>query len=207
MNGENIFDIWRFLGKGTPFIVRRNGWYHFSYMVTKVKPKGYYGEAYGYKLTDGKPENGHAKEEIIDCCGCGNWELIENLIEDVDGLKWNCLDENNNLTFGKYKGVNAKEVEAKDEEYFKWALANVGGFNELLFVRKYNVSLQDLLAIKKQIKGALNFSSDDWIKSPVKNNFDFILDQYKYACCAKQKDIRTAVKEIEEYYQQSKTII
>lgn len=55
MNSENIFDIWRFLGKGTPFVVRRNGWYHLSYMVTRVKPKGHYGEAYGYRLTDGKP--------------------------------------------------------------------------------------------------------------------------------------------------------
>ena len=53
MNSENIFDIWRFLGKGTPFVVRRNGWYHLSYMVTRVKPKGHYGEAYGYRLTDG----------------------------------------------------------------------------------------------------------------------------------------------------------
>lgn len=103
MNSENIFDIWRFLGKGTPFVVRRNGWYHLSYMVTRVKPKGHYGEAYGYRLTDGKPENGITEEQVIDCCGCGNWELIENLIEDVDNLKWSCLDESNNLTFGKYK--------------------------------------------------------------------------------------------------------
>lgn len=117
MNSENIFDIWRFLGKGTPFIVRRNGWYHLSYMITKVIPKGHYGEAYGYKLADGKPENDCTNDTIIDCCGCGNWELIENLIEDVDNLKWNCLDENNNLTFGKYKGMNADDVKSKDEEY------------------------------------------------------------------------------------------
>ena len=207
INSENIFDIWRFLGKGTPFIVRRNGWYHLSYMVTRVQPKGQYGEDYGYKLTDGKPENGNTNEEIIGCCGCGNWELIENLIEDVDCLKGSCLDEDNNLTFGKYKGMNAEEVKSKDEEYFKWALANVGGFNELLFSRKYNISLQDLLVIKKQIKEGLNFSSDDWIKSPVKNNFDFVLDQYKYACCANQKDIKTAIKEIEEYYTQNKTLM
>ena len=49
------------------------------------------------------------EEKMIDCCGCGNWELIENLIEDVDNLKWNCLDESNNLTFGKYKGQGAKK--------------------------------------------------------------------------------------------------
>ena len=207
MNSENIFDIWRFLGKGTPFIVRRNGWYHLSYMVTRVKPKGHYGEAYGYKLTDGKPENGITEEQIIDCCGCGNWELIENLIEDVDNLKWNCLDENNNLSFGKYKGMKADEVKSKDEEYFKWAVGYVGGFNELLFSRKYNVSLQELLNIKKQIKKLLSFTSDDWIKSPIRCNYDFYLDQYKYACCAKQKDLETAIKEIEEYYNQNQTII
>ena len=39
MGSENIFDIWRFLGKGTPFIVRRNGWFHLSYKVTKEIPK------------------------------------------------------------------------------------------------------------------------------------------------------------------------
>ena len=47
MGSENIFDIWRFLGKGTPLIVRRYGWFHLSYKVTKVIPKGKYGEAWG----------------------------------------------------------------------------------------------------------------------------------------------------------------
>lgn len=200
MNSENIFDIWRALGKGTPFIVRRNGWFHLSYMVTDVKPKGHYGEAYGYKLTDGKAVDDKPVSSPIDCCGCGNWELVENLIEDVDNLKWNCLDENNNLTFGKYKGMNPEDVLSKDEKYFKWALANVGGLQELLFIRKYNVSRRELLSIKKQIKEGLTFSSDDWIKSSVENNFDFMLDQYKYACCIEKKDIKTAIKEIEEYY-------
>lgn len=27
-----------------------------------------------------------------------------------------------------------------------------------------------------------------------------MLDQYKYACCIEKKDIKTAIKEIEEYY-------
>ena len=56
---------------------------------------------------------------------------------------------------------------------------------------------------KKQIKEHLSFSSDDWIKSSVKSNFDFFLDQYKYSICAKQKDIKLAIKEIEEYYNQT----
>ncbi len=200
MTSDNIFDIWRFIGKGTPFIVRRNGWYHMSYMVTNIKPKGQYGEAYGYKLTDGKPENKNVTETLIECCGCGNWELIENLIEDVHNLKWNCLDDNNNLTFGKYKGINAEEIKDKDPEYFKWALGYVGGFSELLFTRKYNVSLQELFNIKKQIKNRLSFSSDDWIKSPVAINYDCILDRHKYACCAKTENIETAVEEIEKLY-------
>lgn len=53
-----------------------------------------------------------------------------------------CLDENNNLTFGKYKGMNADEVKSKDEEYFKWAWGYVGVFSE--FSRKHNTSLQEL---------------------------------------------------------------
>mgnify|MGYP001635907438 CR=1 FL=1 len=49
-------------------------------------------------------------------------------------------DESNNLTFGKYKGMNVDEVKSKDEDYFKWALGYVGGLQELLFSRKYNIS-------------------------------------------------------------------
>lgn len=207
MKSDNIFDIWRFLGKGTPFVVRRNGWYHLSYKVTRVIPQRQYGKAYGYRLKDGKLEINNQHEELIDCCGCGNWELIENLIEDVNSLQWNCLDENNNLTFGKYKSMNAEELKVKDKDYYEWAWGYIGGFSELIFIRRYGVTLQDLFTIKKQIKESLHFSADDWIKSSVKTNYDFVLDQYKYACCAKQKDIITAVKEIEEYYNQRKSII
>lgn len=206
MISENIFDIWRFLGKGTPFIVRRNGWFHLSYMVTEVKPKGHYGEAYGYRLIDGKPENGNTTSSPIECCGCGNWDLIENLIEDVENLKWNCLDENDRIAFGKYKGLNKEELKEKDPDYFQWALCNIGGLQEQLFIKKHNISRKELLDIKKQIKKNLSFTSDDWIKSSVKNNFDFILDQYKFACSAKIKDIETAVSEIEEMYRNSPNI-
>ena len=66
MNSENIFDIWRFLGKGTPFVVRRNGWYHLSYMVPKVNPKVHYGQANGYRLTHRKPEKGITEKQLID---------------------------------------------------------------------------------------------------------------------------------------------
>lgn len=103
--------------------------------MTKIIPKGKYGEAWGYRLTDGKFEVDTPQEEPIGCCGCGNWELIEkNLIEEVDGLQWSCLDANNNLTFGKYKGMNVEDIKNKDEDYFKWAWANVGGLSELFLL-------------------------------------------------------------------------
>lgn len=103
--------------------------------------------------------------------------------------------------------MNAEELKVKDKDYYEWAWGYIGGFSELIFIRRYGVTLQDLFTIKKQIKESLPFSADDWIKSSVKANYDFVLDQYKYACCAKQKDITTAIKEIEEYYNQRKTII
>lgn len=204
MNSENIFDIWRYLGKGTPFVVRRNGSFHLSYMVTEVKPKGQYGEAYGYRLIDGKPENGNTVSTAIECCGCGNWELIENLIEDVERLKWNYLDENGEITFGKYKGLTPDELKEKDEDYLNWALSNIGGLFEKLFIDKHNVTRKELLDTKKQIKSKLSFSSDDWIKSSVQVNYDSYLDLYKYSCCAKKMDIETAVNEIERYFKASK---
>lgn len=203
ISSDNIFDIWRYLGKGTPFIVRRNVWYHMSYMVTKVNPCGRYGSAYGYKLHDGKPKDGNTDIALINCDGCGNWELIENLIEDVDSLKFNCIDAEGNLTFGKYKGKNVDDVCVADRKYFDWAWCNIGGFSDLYFCRKYGVTLRDLYNVKVRIKGSLSISSDDWIKSPVKSNFDFILDQYKYSCLSGQKDIETAVKEIEDTYNNS----
>jgi len=200
LKSENLFEIWRFLGKGTPFIARRHNWFHLSYMVTRVEPKGYYGKAFGYRLIDGKPENDCLKEECIDCSGNGTWELIENCIERADNLQWNCLDENNILLFGKYKGLSATEVRSKDPDYFCWALGYVGGFGDLLFSRRHNITLQEILDVKKQIKSLLSITSDDWIKSPVDINFDTKLDEYKYACICGNKDVTTAVKEIEEYY-------
>lgn len=146
-----------FFRKGNSFRCKKK-WVVSSFLHgDKAKTQKALCEAYGYRLTDGKPENGITEEQMIDCCGCGNWEFIENLIEDVDNLKWSCLDESNNLTFGKYKGMNADEVKFKDEDYFKWALGYVGGFYELLFSRKYNVSLRELLNSKKQIKKAFEF--------------------------------------------------
>ena len=129
---------------------------------------------------------------------------LQNLIEDVESLKWNCLDDNGKITFGKYKGLTPDELKEKDEGYLNWALSNIGGLYEKLFIDKHNVTRKELLDTKKQIKSKLSFSSDDWIKSSVQVNFDSYLDQYKYSCCAKKMDIETAVNETERYFQASK---
>ena len=129
MGSENIFDIWRFLGKGTPFIVRRNGWFHLSYKVTKVIPKGKYGEAFGYRLTDGKFEVDTPQEEPIGCCGCGNWELIENLIEDVDALSLIHILMNSKARLQTKIGdtLGADKSKMEEEKYNKEGEKRSGG--------------------------------------------------------------------------------
>lgn len=199
MGSDNVFSIWRYVGKQTPFIVRRNGWFHFSYKVTRVIPKGQYGEAYGYELHDGKMDD-NAQEIPVGCCGCGNWELIEDLVEDVEQKKWNCLDDNGNLNFGKYKGKDPHIVFKDDKKYGDWALGYVGGLDDLLFSKDHNVSLKELDNIKRQIKSNLNFSSDDWIKSRVDMNYDFCLDMLKKDVFLKNMSVEEASNKMNTYY-------
>lgn len=201
MGSDNIFSIWRYVGKQTPFIVRRNGWYHLSYKVTKVVPKGQYGVALGYELHDGIQDDKTA-EEPIGCCGCGGWELTEDLVEDVNKRVWNCLDEDGNINFGKYKGQKPEIAFAKDEEYANWACDNVGGLCDLIFVRTYKTSLQELDTIKKQIKSKLRFTSDDWIKSTVPENFDFCLDILKRDIFLKKLTLDEASNKLNSYYKE-----
>lgn len=115
MVSESIIDIWRFIGMLTPFVVKRHTWGHLSYQVTRVVPKGKYGEAYGLKMQDGVLES-NAREEPIECCGCGGWELIEILNNNLEEAKWKVFDEDNKLLFGKYKGQNVIEVYKQDQQ-------------------------------------------------------------------------------------------
>ena len=166
MTSDNIFDLWREIGKVTPFIVKRNAWQHLSYKVTRVCPKRQYGDAYGYRMQDGILEEG-AQEELIECSGCGNWQLIENLSKNLSEAKWNVLDDEFRFMFGKYKGETVKEVKEKDIKYLNWAYSCIGGFKETFISKKHNVSFDELQTIKDEIKSKLSFTSDQWFKSSV----------------------------------------
>ena len=174
MISDNIFDLWRDLGKVTPFIVKRNSWGHLSYKVTRVCPKRQYGDVYGYRMQDGVLEEG-AQEELIECSGCGNWQLIENLNENLSEAKWNLIDNDLKFMFGKYKGETIREVNEKDSEYLNWVYSSIGGFKETFISKKYKVSFDDLQSIKKEIKSKLSFTSDQWFKSSVQYSYESIL--------------------------------
>ena len=174
MTSDNIFDLWREIGKVTPFIVKRNAWQHLSYKVTRICPKRQYGDAYGYRMQDGVLEEG-AQEELIECSGCGNWQLIENLSENLSEAKWNVLDDELRFTFGKYKGETVKEVKEKDIKYLNWAYSCIGGFKETFISKKHNVSFDDLQTIKNEIKSKLSFTSDQWFKSSVQSSYESVL--------------------------------
>lgn len=203
MTSDNIFDLWREIGKVIPFIVKRNAWGHLSYKVTRVCPKGKYGDAYGYRMQDGILEEG-AQEELIECSGCGNWQLIENLNENLSEAKWNVLDDELRFTFGKYKGLTIKEVKEKDIKYLNWAYSCIGGFKETFITKKCNISFDDWQAIKNEIKSKLSFTSDQWFKSSVQNSYESVLGNLVANVVIGECSANEAAKKMNEIYHENR---
>jgi len=202
MTSDNIFDLWREIGKVIPFIVKRNAWGHLSYKVTRVCPKGKYGDAYGYRMQDGILEEG-AQEELIECSGCGNWQLIENLNENLSEAKWNVLDDELRFTFGKYKGSTIKEVKEKDIKYLNWAYSCIGGFKETFISKKCNISFDDWQAIKNEIKSKLSFTSDQWFKSSVEYSYESVLGDLVVDVVTGECSTSEAAKKMNETYHEN----
>lgn len=202
MTSDNIFDLWREIGKVTPFIVKRNAWGHLSYKVTRVCPKGKYGDAYGYRMQDGILEEG-VQEELIECCGCGNWQLIENLNENLSEAKWNVLDDEFRFMFGKYKGETVEEVKEKDLKYLNWAYSCIGGFKETFISKKHNVSFNELQTIKNEIKSKLSFTSDQWFKSSVQYSYESVLGDLVVDVVTGECSANEATKKMNEIYHEN----
>lgn len=203
MTSDNIFDLWREIGKVTPFIVKRNAWQHLSYKVTRVCPKRQYGDAYGYRMQDGILEEG-AQEELIECSGCGNWQLIENLSKNLSEAKWNVLDDEFRFMFGKYKGETVKEVKEKDIKYLNWAYSCIGGFKETFISKKHNVSFDELQTIKDEIKSKLSFTSDQWFKSSVQYSYESVLGDLVVNVVTRECSANEAAKKMNETYYENR---
>ncbi len=203
MTSDNIFDLWREIGKVTPFIVKRNAWQHLSYKVTRVCPKRQYGDAYGYRMQDGILEEG-AQEELIECSGCGNWQLIENLSKNLSEAKWNVLDDEFRFMFGKYKGETVKEVKEKDIKYLNWAYSCIGGFKETFISKKHNVSFDELQTIKDEIKSKLSFTSDQWFKSSVQYSYESVLGDLVVDVVTRECSANEAAKKMNETYYENR---
>ena len=85
--GLNIFQIWESIGRKTPFAVRRDNWStQFYTIVEKIEcEKMPYGKAFGYPTINGKMSDHYnydgkwQREKIIPCCGCYQWQLVENV--------------------------------------------------------------------------------------------------------------------------------
>lgn len=203
MTSDNIFDLWREIGKVTPFIVKRNAWQHLSYKVTRVCPKRQYGDAYGYRMQDGILEEG-AQEEFIECSGCGNWQLIENLSKNLSEAKWNVLDDEFRFMFGKYKGETVKEVKEKDIKYLNWAYSCIGGFKETFISKKHNISFDELQTIKDEIKSKLSFTSDQWFKSSVQYSYESVLGDLVVDVVTRECSANEAAKKMNETYYENR---
>lgn len=140
---DNIFNIFYNIGKRTPFQVKRirEGLYGCrskeefykpigkTFMVERVEPKGKYGEAYGYCLTDNVRNDEYMKEVYPDnngeipCAGCGGWVLV-----DVPGVDMNEIfpvhKADETIPFGQHKGKTFAEVYKEDPKYIFWLMEN-----------------------------------------------------------------------------------
>lgn len=167
---DNIFDIYKSIGKRTPFLVKRcesglvrsyseerriNPKLDRTFLVEAVKIQGKYGKAYGKCYENGLPDDSYRKKcypDIIDdeipCAGCGEWVLIE-----VPGIS---LDEifpihkaMDTIAFGKYKGKSLLEVYKVDYQYLYW-LANSD--------RLYKIDFEELKQLCPDVEQSISGS-------------------------------------------------
>lgn len=138
---DNIFNIYYDIGRALPFEVQRfpkdaTDWYkNQSVLVTKILPRGRYGDAFGFYLQKGEraDSNWCSKEETeaqpIPCCGCGGWSLVRVIGEPTAEAKEKkpatVLEPDDTLSFGKYKGRKVIDVYLENSQYLQWAEANV----------------------------------------------------------------------------------
>lgn len=151
---NNIFDLWRRIGRVTPFEVRRfpqgrmTDWYlSQSVVVERVHPVRQYGEAFGFYLKDGKRDDGDwcdktaTEPQLIPCCGCGSWGLV-SVQGDCDLAK--------QINEKEAKEVTSK-IEAKRqiaiEEYEKITMTASDKFT---FGKYRGITLQDVYANERQ---------------------------------------------------------
>jgi hypothetical protein len=147
---DNIFKIYYRTGRTLPLEVRRyprgysSEWYdNQSVLVTEIKPRGEYGEAWGFYLQNGERADSYwcskdvEEPQPIPCCGCGGWILASEKIGDtpVETAKPDfiinkdlMLKATDKMKFGKYKGKTLAEVKSENESYLKWAEEKVAGF-------------------------------------------------------------------------------
>lgn len=141
---DNIFNIYYDIGRALPFEVQRfpkdaTDWYkNQSVLVTKIHPRGKYGDALGFYLQKGKRADSYwcSKDEtepqLIPCCGCGGWSLVrvigEPTVEAQEKNPTTVLEPDDILTFGKYKGRKVIDVYLENYQYLQWAEANVRNF-------------------------------------------------------------------------------
>lgn len=150
MGDKNLFEIWKYIGKVTPFPARRQGWsdcYHV--IVEKVTVKKWpYGDAFGYPCEDGKPNDHFQYSEdwresgLIPSAGTYQWELaLDTNPENINEIKTSIenerqkaiksakvLTKGNKIGFGKHKGKTIEELIAQEANYISWAIQNIDSF-------------------------------------------------------------------------------
>jgi len=141
--GGNITTIYYNIGRALPFIVQRfpdgyvSDWYRSQHVeVHRVEPGGVggrFGNAYGFYFRNGIREDCHwckkedTEPQLIQCCGCGSWVLLNILGEPtVEPAKIYGLQDE--LDFGKHKGETVEEVVHSDFAWIKWAIVNSDHF-------------------------------------------------------------------------------
>ena len=131
---NNITEIYYKIGRAVPFTTQRfpdgrdSRWYRSQYVqVVEVKPRGEYGNAYGFYYRNGERANSSDVESFCWCrkddkepqkipnSGCGGWRLLDIQGEPTKEIRLRKPDDV--IEFGEYKGHTLREVANKDYKY------------------------------------------------------------------------------------------
>ena len=142
---NNITGIYYKIGRAVPFTAQRfpggpkTNWYKSQYVqVMEVRPRGDFGNAYGFYFRNGVRAD---SSDIEDHCWCrkddtepqkvrlsgsGDWRLLDIQGEPTEEIR--LKEPDYIIDFGKYKGHTIREIANKDYEYLVWLVLETHKF-------------------------------------------------------------------------------
>lgn len=194
---NNITNIYYKIGWAVPFTAQRfpdgrdSSWYRSQYVqVVEVKPRGEYGNAYGFYYRNGVRADSSDDESRCWCrkddkepqkiylSGCGGWRLLDIQGEPTREIR--LMEPDDVLDFGKYKGHTLREVAKRDFKYLQWIVLETHKFFfdiRKLSAKRYKSSdIMPFGEYKGQTLASIYASNPDYIRQLERCDEDFKLD-------------------------------